>query len=89
MFAFSADGSGEVTHATIWVNGQNAATLGALPDEERDAAIMDSFYSIYPEAEGSVELRHVVDWGTDPYAGGSWAGCFAAAMHQMSSEVGY
>lgn len=73
VFASSADGSDTVTHATIWINGQNAAMLGALPDEERNAAIMDSFYSIYPEAEGNVTLRHVVDWGTDPYAGGSWA----------------
>lgn len=73
VFAFSADGSGEVTHATIWINGESAVTLGALPDDARDQQIMDSFYAIYPEAEGNVELRHVVDWANDPYAGGSWA----------------
>ena len=73
VFAFSADGAEDVTHATIWINGKNAAMLGALPDDERDAAILESFYAIYPAAKGNVELRHVVDWGTDPFAGGSWA----------------
>jgi len=73
VFAFSADGSDEVSNAVIWINGQSAETLSAMPDPERDRAIMDSFYSIYPDAEGKVELRHVVDWGRDPFAGGSWA----------------
>jgi cytochrome c2 len=88
VFAFSADDSSEVAHATIWINGQNAEMLGALPDEERDAAILDSFYSIYPDADGNVELRHVVDWGTDPFAGGSWAdwspGQISAFINVMS-----
>ncbi len=92
VFAFSADGSDEVTHATVWINGENAETLGALPDEERDAAILESFYAIYPAAEGNVELRHVVDWGTDPLAGGSWAdwspGQISAFINDMSKPFG-
>lgn len=92
VFAFSVDGTDEVSHATIWINGESAETLGALPDAERDKAIMDSFYSIYPEADGNVELRHVVDWGNDPYAGGSWAdwapGQISSFIQAMSTPAG-
>ncbi|MGI9260739.1 MAG: FAD-dependent oxidoreductase, partial [Woeseiaceae bacterium] len=73
VFAFSADGSGAVSNAVIWINGENAESLSVMSESDRDQAIMDSFYAIYPDAEGKVELRHVVDWGKDPFAGGSWA----------------
>ena len=88
IFAFSADGSGEVSNAIVWINGKNAETLSAMPESDRDQAIMDSFYGIYPDAEGNVELRHVVDWGKDPFAGGSWAdwdpGQISAFINVMS-----
>ena len=73
VFAFSAEGTDEVSNAVIWINGANAENLSALAEIERDQAILDSFYAIYPDAEDNVELRHVVDWGKDPFAGGSWA----------------
>ncbi|MEM9208659.1 MAG: FAD-dependent oxidoreductase, partial [Pseudomonadota bacterium] len=92
VFAFSAKGTDEVTHATIWINGQNAETLGALPEAQRDESILASLYAIYPEAEGNVELAQVVDWGRDPLAGGSWAdwspGQITAFLGVMSQPFG-
>ena len=73
IFATSADGSGQVTNATAWINGDNARTISALPADERDDRILEWFIDVYPDAAGKVRVARVVDWGDDPYAGGTWA----------------
>ncbi len=92
VFAFAESEGGVLTNAIIWINGSNAEKLGALPVGERDAAIMESFFSVYPAAKGKVRLRHVVDWGSDPLAGGSWAdwqpGQISEFINHMSQPIG-
>ena len=73
VFATSADDSGQVTNATAWINGDNARLISALPPDERDDRILEWFVDVYPDAAGKVRVARVVDWGDDPYAGGTWA----------------
>lgn len=72
LFATSLDGSGNVTNLTFWLTGANAEHFSAMQTEARDKALLDTFYAIYPKAEGLVKLEKVVDWSSDPLILGTW-----------------
>ncbi|UJF20839.1 FAD-dependent oxidoreductase [Shewanella sp. OMA3-2] len=72
IFATSLDGSGKVTNLTFWLTGANAEHFSGMQTEARDKALLDTFYAIYPKAEGLVKLEKVVDWSSDPLILGTW-----------------
>ncbi|CAM3812913.1 FAD-dependent oxidoreductase [Rheinheimera salexigens] len=72
IFATSLDDSGKVTNLTFWLTGANAEHFSGMQNEARDKALLDTFYAIYPKAEGLVTLQKVVDWSSDPLILGTW-----------------
>ncbi len=71
LFA-TANEQGEVSNITMWTTGEEALAFSALGAEQRDAAVYQALYDIYPAAKGKVTLAAVRDWNSDPLAGGSW-----------------
>lgn len=71
LFATS-NAEGVVSNITLWTTGEEALAFSALDEKQRDKALYQALYDIYPAAEGKVELRAVRDWSSDPLARGSW-----------------
>lgn len=66
-----ADGS--VQSLTCWVDGANAQTLDAMPEEEQAETVLAELARIRPATTGALELVHTVSWGRDPWARGAYA----------------
>ena len=73
LFATARKTGGEVSNLTLWITGKNARRFGEMPPEERDKAVKEALYAIYPGARDAVTLQATIDWGSDPYSGGAWA----------------
>jgi monoamine oxidase len=87
LFATSMDESGGATNLTMWLTGMNARHFGAMAPQQRDSALRETLYGIYPAARGKVELKAVVDWGSDPYSGGSWAAWLPGQITAFSGDI--
>ena len=64
---------GEVLSLTVWVDGANAQTLDAMPEEEQVTTVLTELGRIRPATRDAVELVGTVSWGGDPWARGAYA----------------
>jgi monoamine oxidase len=67
------DAEGRITNLTCWVDGDNAKTLDAMPQEEQIEKVLSELARIRPATEGRLDVAKVVSWGNDPWAKGAYA----------------
>ena len=58
---------------TCWVDGANAITLDAMPEEEQVATVLAELARIRPSTKDAVEVIKTISWGQDPWARGAYA----------------
>ncbi len=67
------DAEGNVASLTCWVDGANAITLDAMPEEEQISTVLAELGRIRPSTQGMVEVVKTISWGRDPWALGAYA----------------
>ena len=87
ILATSLNGSGQVTNATVWINGANAATVSAMNAERQREFILAELEAIFPGIGKKVELRRIVDWTADPFSKGTWADWAPGQISRFANEM--
>lgn len=64
---------GEIQSITCWVDGANADTLDAMPEDEQVATVLGELARIRPSTAEKVSITKTVSWGNDPFAKGAYA----------------
>jgi monoamine oxidase len=67
------DASGQIASITCWVDGSNADTLDAMPEEEQIETVLGELARIRPSTAEKVKVGKLISWGNDPYARGAYA----------------
>jgi monoamine oxidase len=64
---------GQIKSITCWVDGANADTLDAMPEEEQIEVVLGELARIRPATSEKVKVARVLSWGNDPWARGAYA----------------
>jgi monoamine oxidase len=64
---------GQIQSITCWVDGSNADTLDAMPEEEQIEVVLNELARIRPSTAEKVKVAKVLSWGNDPFAKGAYA----------------
>jgi monoamine oxidase len=64
---------GQIKSITCWVDGSNADTLDAMPEEEQIEVVLGELARIRPATAEKVKVAKVLSWGNDPWAQGAYA----------------
>jgi monoamine oxidase len=64
---------GSIQSITCWVDGANAETLDAMPEDEQVATVLGELARIRPSTAEKVSIAKTVSWGNDPYSKGAYA----------------
>jgi len=87
ILATSLDGTGEVTNATVWINGANAATVSAMNAKHQQEFILTELEAIFPGIGKKVELASIVDWAGDPFSKGTWADWAPGQISRFANDL--
>lgn len=66
------DIDGDITGLMCFVDGEQAERLDEMDEDHRRAHLLAEVERIRPAARGAVQLRTVVSWARDPFAGGAY-----------------
>ena len=67
------DAQGQVQSLTCWIDGANAMTLDAMPEEEQVATVLAELARIRPATRDALDVAGSISWGRDPWARGAYA----------------
>jgi len=67
------DAAGQIQSITCWVDGANANSLDAMPEEEQVATVLAELARIRPSTAEKITNAKTVSWGNDPWAKGAYA----------------
>lgn len=67
------DAGGQVLSLTCWVDGANAITLDAMPEDEQVATVLAELARIRPATADALDTVGTISWSRDPWARGAYA----------------
>jgi monoamine oxidase len=66
------DDKGRIENFTVWVDGNSARKLDAMPRADQERLVLEELARMRPATRGRVEIAAMISWGNDPYARGAY-----------------